>query len=137
MLPVEDDEGNIFAGMIMIQDVTERTEHWRRLEWSDERLAQFAYAGSHDLQEPLRMVSSYLRLIEQRYTDELEESGRECIEFAVDGSGRMREGIEGPPERARVETRGERRGGESSIGSELGGGTTITLTLPTAGDVRA
>ncbi len=75
----------------VVRDVTERKERRRKLEKSNERLEQFAYAASHDLQEPLRMVSSYLSLVERRYADELDEDGREFIEFAVDGAERMRE----------------------------------------------
>ncbi|NUB93898.1 PAS domain S-box protein [Haloterrigena sp. SYSU A121-1] len=77
------------------------------LEASNERLEQFAYAASHDLQEPLRMVSSYLGLIESRYADELDEDGREFIEFAVDGADRMREMIDGLLEYSRIDTQGE------------------------------
>jgi len=96
------------------RDVTERVDRERRLEElvdrleeSNERLEQFAYAASHDLQEPLRMVSSYLRLIEQRYADELDEDGEEFIEFAVDGADRMRNMVEGLLEYSRVDTRGD------------------------------
>ncbi|SDR00436.1 MEDS domain-containing protein [Natronobacterium texcoconense] len=78
-----------------------------RLEKSNERLEQFAYAASHDLQEPLRMVSSYLRLLESRYEDDLDDDGREFLEFAVDGADRMREMIEGLLAYSRVETAGE------------------------------
>ncbi len=78
-----------------------------RLEESNERLEQFAYAASHDLQEPLRMVSSYLQMIERRYADELDEDGREFIEFAVDGADRMRDMIEGLLRYSRVDTRGD------------------------------
>ncbi|QLK25521.2 ATP-binding protein [Natrinema zhouii] len=77
------------------------------LEESNERLEQFAYAASHDLQEPLRMVSSYLTLIERRYGDELDEDGHEFLAYAVDGADRMREMIEGLLEYSRVETRGD------------------------------
>ncbi len=78
-----------------------------RLEESNERLEQFAYAASHDLQEPLRMVSSYLQLLEQRYDDELDQDGQEFLEFAVDGAERMSEMIEGLLTYSRVETRGD------------------------------
>ncbi|MDQ2049628.1 ATP-binding protein [Natronolimnohabitans sp. A-GB9] len=78
-----------------------------RLEESNERLEQFAYAASHDLQEPLRMVSTYLQLIERRYGDELDEEGEEFLEFAVDGADRMRSMVDGLLQYARVETGGE------------------------------
>ncbi|WP_224447404.1 sensor histidine kinase [Haloprofundus salilacus] len=78
-----------------------------RLETSNERLEQFAYAASHDLQEPLRMVSSYLQLIESRYGDELDSDGREFIEFALDGANRMREMVKGLLQYSRVETQAD------------------------------
>jgi len=79
----------------------------QKLEASNERLEQFAYAASHDLQEPLRMVSSYLQLVDQRYGEDLDEDGREFIEFAVDGAERMRAMIEGLLRYSRVETQGD------------------------------
>jgi PAS domain S-box-containing protein len=105
--PVRNADGEIYAGMLFTQDVTERREYERKLEASNERLEQFAYAASHDLQEPLRMISSYLRLVEDRYADALDEDGREFIEFAVDGAHRMREMIDGLLEYSRVDTRGD------------------------------
>ncbi|MFC6763915.1 PAS domain-containing sensor histidine kinase [Natrinema soli] len=77
------------------------------LEASNERLEQFAYAASHDLQEPLRMVSSYLQLIERRYADELDAEGREFIDYAVDGADRMREMIDGLLEYSRIDSQGD------------------------------
>ncbi|ELY60305.1 PAS/PAC sensor signal transduction histidine kinase [Natronococcus amylolyticus DSM 10524] len=94
-------------GMLVVQDVTERREYQRRLEASNERLEQFAYAASHDLQEPLRMITSYLGLIESRYADVLDEDGKEFLEFAVDGAERMRAMIDGLLEYSRVETQGD------------------------------
>ena len=84
-----------------------RQRQTRELEASNERLEQFAYAASHDLQEPLRMVSSYLRLIETRYADALDEDGREFLEFAVDGADRMREMIDSLLAYSRIDTRGD------------------------------
>ncbi|MXV62858.1 PAS domain-containing protein [Natronorubrum sp. JWXQ-INN-674] len=85
----------------------ERQRSERDLEESNKRLEQFAYTASHDLQEPLRMISSYLSLIEQRYGDDLDEDGEEFIEFAVDGAERMQAMIDGLLAYSRVETRGD------------------------------
>ncbi len=104
--PVQDDDG-LTRVVGVARDITERKTYGRKLKESNERLEQFAYAVSHDLQEPLRMVSSYLQLIEDRYVDELDETGREFIEFAVDGADRMRTMIEGLLEYSRIETEGD------------------------------
>ncbi|MFC4440309.1 ATP-binding protein [Halostagnicola sp. GCM10023398] len=77
------------------------------LEESNKRLEHFAYAASHDLQEPLRMISSYLQLIENRYANELDEDGEEFLEYAIDGSKRMKEMIDGLLEYSRVNTQGK------------------------------
>lgn len=79
----------------------------REVKASNERLEHFAYIASHDLQEPLRMVSSYLTLIDQRYGDKLDDDGVEFLEFAIDGADRMRAMIDGLLEYSRVETKGE------------------------------
>ncbi len=79
----------------------------RELEASNERLEQFASAASHDLQEPLRMISSYLRLLEDRYGDDLDEDAEEFIEFAVDGADRLQVMVDDLLEYSRVETRGD------------------------------
>ncbi|WP_436344415.1 ATP-binding protein [Natronorubrum sp. FCH18a] len=88
-------------------DITERHEYQRRLEESNERLEQFAYAVSHDLREPLRMVTSYLELLERQYAGELDASADEFIDYAVDGAERMKAMIEGLLEYSRIDTRGE------------------------------
>ncbi|RQG94610.1 PAS domain-containing sensor histidine kinase [Natrarchaeobius chitinivorans] len=91
----------------LVADLEESNE---RLEESNKRLEQFAYAASHDLQEPLRMVSSYLQLIDRRYRDAFDEDGEEFLEFAIDGADRMREMIDGLLAYSRVETRGDQFG---------------------------
>ena len=102
------ENGDGFACIVGIgQDITDRVQYERKLATSNERLEQFASAASHDLQEPLRMVTSYLQLLERRYGDELGEDGEEFIDYAVDGAERMQEMIDGLLEYSRVETQGE------------------------------
>ena len=62
----------------------------------------FAYAASHDLQEPLRMVTSYLQIVSNRYKDKLDPEGVEFIGFALDGSSRMKNLINGLLEFSRL-----------------------------------
>jgi two-component system CheB/CheR fusion protein len=62
----------------------------RELAASNKDLEQFAYVASHDLQEPLRMVSSFLQLLEKKYKDQLDDTAKQYIYFAVDGAERMK-----------------------------------------------
>ncbi len=86
-------------------DISQRKRAEDALRRSNADLQQFAYVASHDLQEPLRMISSYLQLIEQRYGNQLDTDGREFIHFAVDGAKRMKALITDLLAFSRVQTR--------------------------------
>ena len=63
----------------------------KELTLSNAELEQFAYVASHDLQEPLRMITGFLNLIEKRYSDIIDNKGKQYIYYAVDGAKRMRQ----------------------------------------------
>ena len=88
-------------------DITDRKAAEEELRRSNAELQQFAYVASHDLQEPLRMIISYLSLLEKRYRDQLDQRGKEYIDIAVNGGERMRALIDDLLEYSRIETRAQ------------------------------
>jgi len=81
---------------IILRDITEREQAEKKLAQkmeelnrSNEDLEQFAYAASHDLQEPLRMVAAYTQLLAERYRGQLDENADKYIGYALEGATRM------------------------------------------------
>jgi PAS domain S-box-containing protein len=120
-MPVTIAGNNLF--MTVFDDISKRKKAEEEIEnanrelvRSNEELAQFAYVASHDLKEPLRMVSSYCDLIAARYADKLDENGQKFIHYATDGAKRMQTLIDDLLLYSRIG-----RGGEEEVEIELNG----------------
>jgi PAS domain S-box-containing protein len=101
---VRDSSGVVIRALGAISDISPRKEYEKslkqlntklensiqELKFSNQELEQFAYVVSHDLQEPLRMVKSFMELLEKRYSNLLDDKAKQYIHYAIDGSSRMR-----------------------------------------------
>lgn len=112
--PVKEASGRIVGSQTVWLDVTElkQAQHVlernaQNLERSNVDLQQFAYVASHDLQEPLRAVSSYCQLLEKHYSPQLDERGLRWLQFIVNGARRMQTLVRDLLTYARIDNKAE------------------------------
>ena len=108
----QDESGEVIGIFAAARDITELKKmaealksKLEELARSNEELEQFVYVSSHDLQEPLRMITIYLQLLQRKYQGNLDDKADKYINFAVDGASRMQNLINALLEFSRVSTR--------------------------------
>jgi signal transduction histidine kinase/HAMP domain-containing protein len=140
--PLRDSSGEIVGGIELVKDITERKElemereeMSRKLAESNRELQHFAYIASHDLQEPLRTITSFIQLLAKRYQGKLDKDADDFIGFVTDGAQRMQQLISDLLAYSRVESKGKAFApfeGEVALGHAL---ANLRLTTEESGAV--
>ncbi|MBN2789867.1 MAG: PAS domain S-box protein [Candidatus Delongbacteria bacterium] len=99
---LKDENGKIIGVLCSGEDITEKEKVEQKLERSNAELEQFSYAVSHDLKEPLRMISSFAKLLEQNYGNMLDDTAKTYLNFISDGSVKMHKKIQNVLEYSRL-----------------------------------
>ncbi len=99
--PVYDKNGTIIGASTVVRDITKRRQQEKEMELLTEKLLEsntelerFAYIASHDLQEPIRMVTNFSEILAKDYTNVLDDEGKEYLKFVIDAGIRMRDMID-------------------------------------------
>jgi PAS domain S-box-containing protein len=105
--PIIDSDGGITGAMLVFRSLSERVALLNDLARSNAELEQFAYAASHDLRQPLRMIANFLQLLRMELEETLTDAQKEYIQFAVSGAKRLDTMLLGLLEYSRVGRTGE------------------------------
>ncbi len=112
--PLKTEKGAIYAGMLVVQDLTELRQqekalrrYTQELQRSNRELQDFAYVASHDLQEPLRKIQAFSDRLVDKHVDQLDATGRDYLGRLHSAAGRMHELINGLLAFSRVTTQGQ------------------------------
>lgn len=110
--PVFNEKKEITNFLKLSQDITDKKQLVKELlrekeslEASNKELEQFAYIASHDLQEPLRIISSFAQLLDLKHTQRLNDEAKEYISFIIDGAKKMQNLVRGLLEYSRITSR--------------------------------
>lgn len=90
LFPLYDSENNVYAFCFISSDVTDMHRTQNALKTSNKELERVAFIASHDLQEPIRMISTFTRLLKNEYGDQLDETADEYINYTLNATNRMR-----------------------------------------------
>ena len=109
IVPFKNSEGKVYQYLAIRQDVTDRKkaellslQNTEKIKEQNKELEQFAYIASHDLQEPLRTVTSFAGLLEEEYSEKLDENANQYLEFISQASKRMSELVKGLLDYSRI-----------------------------------